>query len=163
MLSNKKKKAAVVVALTAGLTGSGVAFAYWTATGTGTGTAVASSGGAGFVITGNPADGIFPGATVPVTTVITSRDAAQPQQLSTLQAVVSVDAAHAAAGCSAAWFTYKVDGALAPAATTFSHVIDQEVAPGAAVTLPATLSMANAATSQDACKGATVALAYTSN
>ena len=85
------------------------AYAYWTASGTGTGTSTAGTD-SGVTVTGDPANGVYPGGSVAVTSVITNGSSTSAQFVTNLHVTISIDSAHSLAGCLASWFTYKSDG-----------------------------------------------------
>lgn len=151
------KRTIAIAAVTLLLLGGGTAaFAYWTAGGAGTGTAAASAGTD--VVTVNQTTvltGIGPGvATQTISGTFTNPSTGPVYVTSVTASIASVTkAAGAPAGtCAASDFT------LASAAMP----VGIEVPVGAAVGAwtGATLAFNDTATNQDACKGATVNLAY---
>ena len=136
------------------------AFAYWTTSGSGTGSATAGSD-AGVTASGNPADGIYPGSSSAVTTTVTNSSATQAQFVTNLHVTISIDSAHATAGCLASWFTYKADS-QASGSDTNPHTValNTELAASGSTTVDGHVFMANPNTNQDSCKGATINLAY---
>jgi hypothetical protein len=138
------------------------AFAYWTTSGSGSGSATAGSD-AGVTVAGNPADGIYPGGNKAVTTVITNSSSTQAQYVTNLHVTISIDSAHATAGCLAADFTYKADSEASGASNPHTVSLNQEIAAGSTLSVPGKVYMADTAVNQDACKGATVNLAYSVN
>ena len=139
------------------------AFAYWTTSGSGTGSATAGSD-AGVTASGNPADGIYPGSSVPVTTTVTNSSSSQSQFVTNLHVTISIDSAHATAGCLASWFTYKADSQASGSDTNPRTVaLNTELAPSGNMTVDGHVFMSNPNTNQDSCKGATINLAYAVN
>jgi hypothetical protein len=127
------------------------AFAYWTATGTGSGTATTAEASTNLVITQNSFNGsaLVPGGAAQAVsgTIANANTFAAP--ISSFLTAVSVDSAHATAGCQASWYTAAVTGpASVPAngSAGFSGTVKLNDLPS---------------TNQDACKGATVTLTYT--
>jgi hypothetical protein len=135
------------------------AFAYWTTSGSGTGSATAGSD-AGVTASGDPADGIYPGSSVPVTTTVTNSSSSQSQFVTNLHVTISIDSAHAGDGCLASWFTYKADSQPSGDSNPHSVALNTELASSASTTVAGHVFMSDPNTNQDACKGATVKLAY---
>jgi hypothetical protein len=136
------------------------AFAYWTTSGSGTGSATVGSD-AGVTVSGDPANGIYPGSDVAVTTTITNSSTTQAQQVSSLHVAISIDATHAGNGCEESWFTYKADSEASGASNPHSVAMNTEIPASGSHTVDGKVFMANTASNQDACKGATINLAYT--
>jgi hypothetical protein len=143
-----KKRTAVILGAVAILAVAGIAIAYWTTTGSGSGSgAVAESNGT-LVLHGTITKELTPGSTSPVT--FTADNAGSSSlQVGTIHAVVSTNKA----GCEVSDFTI--------ADTAENQVI---AAKGSAVALATdgSISMADTAANQDACKGATISLALSS-
>lgn len=147
-----KKRTAVILGAVAVLAVAGIAIAYWTTTGSGSGSgAVAESNGT-LVLHGTITGNLTPGGSSPVTFTADNANSSS-EQVGTVKAVVSVDAAHASAGCQSADFTI--------ADTAENQVI---AAKGSAVALAhdGSISMADTEANQNACKGATISLALSS-
>jgi hypothetical protein len=139
------------------------AFAYWTTSGSGSGSATAGTD-AGLTASGDPANGIFPGSSVAVTTTVTNSSSTQAQYVSNLHVGISIDATHAGNGCQASWFTYKADSqASGTDANPRTVALNTELAASANTTVDGHVFMADTASNQDACKGATINLGYTVN
>lgn len=147
----------IAIAIAAG------AYAYWTTTGTGTGTATAGTD-AGVTVAGDPANGIYPGGSVAVTSVITNSSSTTAQYAANLHVTISIDGTHALAGCLASWFTYQSD-AESPGSDSNPHStpVDTQIAAAGTTSVAGHVFMANPNTNQDACKGATINLAYAVN
>ena len=149
--------AGVAVAIAAG------AYAYWTASGSGTGSATAGTD-AGVTVAGDPANGIYPGGSVAVSSVITNSSSSTAQFVTNLHVTISIDSAHALAGCLASWFTYKADAdSNGTDSNPHSTPVSTQIAAGGTTSVAGHVFMANPNTNQDACKGATVNLAYAVN
>lgn len=154
---------AVLVAATA-------AFAYWTTSGGGSGSATAGTD-AGVTISGDPAAGLYPGGSKAVTTTISNSSSTQAQYVSNLHVSVGVTkAANVSGTCDASWFTYKADSDPAtgtganPASNPHTTGVNTEIAAGGNTTVAGHVYMSDeAATNQDACKGATVTLTYSAD
>jgi hypothetical protein len=144
------KTAIIVTGSAMALTLGGVALAYWTTTGAGTGSATNASSNGEVVLHASFTAGITPGGTKTVT--YTADNAGSSSlRVGTITPVVSIDAAHI--GCSAADFT------IAPTTSnTTVAALTSGVAAGTG-----TLSFADTAVNQDACKGAVVTLTLTSD
>jgi len=158
----KKRTLAVLTAV--GILAIAVtAFAYWTTSGSGSGSATAGSD-AGVTASGDPSNGIYPGGSVPVTTTITNSSSSQAQFVTNLHVTISIDTVHATNGCQASWFTYKADSQAAGTdANPRSVALNTELAASGSTTVAGHVFMADPNASQDACKGATINLAYTVN
>ncbi len=127
--------------------GGGIAVAYWTSSGTGTGTAAAGTTSAVTIAQTGSITGLYPGgdpATISID--ITNPDASAV----TIANVAATVSGTNKTGCTAADFTISGNawdgGTIAGGATQSAS--------------DATIAMVNATTSQDACKGATVNLAF---
>lgn len=146
-LSRKIKVA--VGATAASVLIAGAAFAYFTTTGAGTGTGTTGTSTA-VVLHGTVVGTLYPGTSSNVTfTVDNPSTGHQFVNVITL-ASVATDGAHA--GCTVADFTMPPVNAA------------QDVATGStSLTATGTITMANTAVSQDACKGAPLTLNLTSN
>ena len=143
---NKRGLAAfgVVVIVVAG---AGAGFAYWTQSGGGTGSGTVGTTGA-ITLSGTfPAAELYPGGSVPVT-LTAANSGTSAVMVGTVSAVITTSVA----GCLPADFSM-------PAVPQNSSV------PALATAEPlagGTLSMANTAVNQDACKSATVTLTLSS-
>jgi hypothetical protein len=147
-----KKRTVLVLGAVAVLAIAGVAVAYWTTSGSGSGSgAVASSNGT-ITLHGAISGELAPGASAPVSFTADNANSSS-EQVGTIHAVVSIDEAHANAGCEVSDFTLAdtAENQVIPASTN-----------GVALTHGGTISMADTAANQDACKGATISLALTS-
>jgi hypothetical protein len=146
---SKKSVTAATAALV--LVGGGAAFAYWTTTGSGTGTATAGDVTALTVKQTSSVAGLYPGG--PALTLSGNFD--NPNSGKVFVASVSATVTGTDhAGCTAADFEI---GGSAPVGT--------EINPGTGVGswTGLTLRLVDSSANQDACKGATVALAYTAS
>jgi hypothetical protein len=159
---NKRKLqlAGVIVVIVVALVAT--AIAYWTSSGEGTGQATASTGGSHLTVEGNPANGIFPGGEVALSTVVKNVDPKQAEWFGTLKTTIAIDSTHAEAGCLAAWFTYKPNSAASGAANPYTQSgISTELPKEGSTTIAGKVFMSNLpSTDQSACKGATLNLAY---
>lgn len=163
-----KKRVLPALGAIAVLAIASIAIAYWTTSGSGSGTATAGSD-AGVTVDGNPADGITPGGSVAVTSVIHNAHN-QPQYVKSLAVSISVSNAYNATsnptGCKAADFTYKADaddGATNPASNPHTSDVSTEIAANATKSIDGHVHMASTSENQDGCKNATVTLNYTAN
>ena len=155
-----KKRALVALSVVGVLAIAVSAFAYWTTSGSGSGSATAGSD-AGVSVSGDPANGIYPGSSVPVTTTVTNSSSTQKQFVSNLHVTISIDSSHAGNGCLASWFTYKADSqASGTDSNPRTVALNTELAASGNTTVAGHVFMADPNTSQDACKGATINLAY---
>jgi len=149
MTRRKKRAIAVAVVATLSLIGAIAGYAYWTASGAGTG---AANAGTTVAVTLNASftDGIFPGGTKSVSFTADNTNPGSVRVGTIHLASVTFDAGHST--CSAADFTMP------------DVVENTDVPSGSGNALPnnGTLSFANTAVNQDACKGATITLHLTS-
>src|SRR6478752_4204960 len=129
MFNSKFTKKRVLIALSAvgALAIAAVAFAFWTTSGSGSGSATAGTD-AGVTVSGDPANGIYPGGSVPVTTTVTNSSSTQSQHVANLHVAISIDSAHATDGCSASWFTYKADSEGSGDSNAHTVAVDTELA-----------------------------------
>ncbi len=151
--SKKKKTALVTLALM--LVGSGGAFAYWTVGGSGTGSAATGSTVAITVVQTTTVTAMGPGVAAQALSGSFDNPNAGPVYVSKVTASIAsvTKAVGAPSGtCDASDYT------LANAAMTVNAEVPAGTAQGAWT--GATIIFNNKATNQDACKGATVNLAY---
>jgi hypothetical protein len=154
------KRGLKIVALTGALVlAGGAAFAYWTQGGTGTGSASTGTTTAVTVKqTGGAISGLAPGVAAQTLSGNFDNPNGGPVYVATVTASISsvVKASGAAAGtCDSTDYT------LTGAAMTVGAQVPAGNAQGSWT--GATLAFNNKATNQDACKGATVNLAYTAS
>jgi hypothetical protein len=147
-----KKRTMLVLGAVAVLAVAGVAVAYWTTSGSGSGSgAVASSNGA-VVLHGTITNELTPGGSSPVAFTADNANSSS-EQVGSVHAVVTIDETHAKAGCEASDFTIAdtSENQVIPASST-----------GVALAHGGSIAMADTASNQDACQGATISLALTS-
>ena len=129
---------------------AGSAYAYFSSTGSGTGTGTVGNSSA-VTLHGSVTSAVYPGASSPVTFTVDNPSPGH-QQVGTIHlASVTTDAGHS--GCTVSDFTMP-------------NVVANQDFPngdGQAVTANGTMTMANTASNQDACQGATLTLHLTSN
>lgn len=143
------------------IVGAGISYAYWTAPGTGTGTAATANGIAVTVTTDTaafPLAGLAPGVAPKTIGVQVNNPAAAGGPTAHVTKVsvtiASVTGGTPAAGCTAADYAISGSPMTVPAAS-------QDIPAGSSASVSgATIAFANSASNQDACKGATVNLAY---
>jgi len=155
-----KRRALIGAGVLGAVVVSALAFAFWTTSGSGSGSATAGTD-AGVTVSGDPANGIYPGGSVPVTTTVTNSSATQSQHVQNLHVAISIDSAHATAGCSASWFTYKADSEGSGDSNPHTVTLNTDLAASGTHSVDGHVFMSNTNTNQDACKGATINLAYT--
>ena len=135
----------------------GTAFAYWTASGSGTGTASTGTTSALTVVQTSTVTGMYPGDSPQTLSGNFDNPNAGPIHVTTV--TVSIDSVTKAVGAPAGTCD-ATDYTLASAAMTVNA--DVPAGNGAGSWTGATIQFNNKpATNQDACKGATVNLAYT--
>jgi hypothetical protein len=150
-----KKVAAIGLAAGLALGGAGAAFAYWTTSGSGSGQATTqSSNGTLTLNVSADASHLYPGGSAPITITATNSGTTDLYVTTVSFASLSVDATHAGAGCLAS------DYSVGSVTSTPTDVLAGTTSAGNVAT--ATLSMANTALNQDACKGAVITLNFTS-
>lgn len=159
MLKFTKKRVLIALSVVGTLAVASIALAFWTTSGSGSGSATAGSD-AGVSVAGDPANGIYPGGDVAVTTTVTNDSSTQAQYVTNLHVAISIDTAHATAGCDASWFTYKADSQASGDSNPHTVALDEELAPSGNTAVDGKVYMADTATNQDACKGATIDLDY---
>jgi hypothetical protein len=142
---------AIALAAAACLVAAGAAYGYWTTTGHGTGTAAVASAGDTVVLHGVAAAALTPGGTSSVSFTADNPGSSALFVTRIHLDGVSADPAHSA--CSTADFDMPdvISSTLVPARQS-----------GYALAGTGTLSMADTAANQDACKGATLTLALSS-
>jgi hypothetical protein len=155
-----KRRALIASGVIGAVAAGTLAFAFWTTSGSGSGSATAGTD-AGVTVSGDPANGIYPGGSVPVTTTVTNSSSTQSQHVQNLHVAISIDSAHATDGCSASWFTYKADSEGSGDSNPHSVTLDTDLAASGTQSVDGHVFMSNPNTNQDACKGATINLAYT--
>jgi len=148
----KTKRGTLLVAslATALLVGGGVAFAYWTTTGSGNGSAAAGDSSPVTVTQTNTVTGLYPGGPTQDIDLNVANSNASAQRLATVAVSVS---STSNAGCTDKDFTVTnaTINAEVPSGSTNAYL-------GSAT--GAKIKMNNASTSQDACKNATITLAF---
>jgi hypothetical protein len=155
-----KKRMLAVLSAVSVLAIAVTAFAYWTTSGSGSGSATAGSD-TGVTVAGDPANGIYPGSSVAVTSTVTNSSSTQKQYVSNLHVTISIDSAHAGNGCLASWFSYKADSqASGSESNPHSVALNTELAASGNTTVAGHVFMADPNVNQDACKNATIDLAY---
>ncbi len=148
----KNKRIVTALATVAVLALAGAAFAYWTTTGSGSGTGSVASSAGPLTLHGTVEGQLSPGGSSSVAYTADNANGSS-ELVGTVHAVVSIDSAHAEAGCKASDFSIE-------------DVTENQVIPagasGAALAHAGTITMADTAENQDACQGATISLALSS-
>jgi len=148
-LSTKLSKKTVAALTAALLIIGGGAYAYWTTTGAGTGAAPNASSNGTVTLTATFAPGLTPGGTATVT-YTASNPGTSSLRVGTISHVVSTS-----------------DALCLPADFTIPNVVSNTTVPAgatnAAIAGTGTLTFADTAINQDACKSATVTLTLTAN
>ena len=135
---------ATVVALA--LVGAASAYAYWTAGGSGSGSATATTTTDNLTISSAPVTGAAPGSSTPVTVTVSN-----PNPYSVGVGTVSAVVTTSAPGCLAADLTFS------------ATVLNTTISGLGSTSFVQNLDFADTAVSQDACKGATVTLTFSSD
>ena len=144
-----------IVAVIAAMASFG-AYAYWTTSGSGSGTATTGTD-QGVTVTGDPANGLYPGSSVPVTTVV-HNTSGQPQYVTNLHVTLSNDGG---ASCDPSWFTYKADSeASGTDSNPHTVALNTEIPASTDYSVAGHVYMADPNTNQDACKTVTLTLDY---
>jgi len=146
------KKRALVLGAVAVLAVAGAAIAFWTTSGSGSGSGSVAASNGTVVLHGTITNALTPGGSSPVSYSADNSNSSS-EQVGTVHAVVSIDKAHAEAGCKASDFTIAdtVENQTIPAKSS-----------GVALSKEGSISMADTSEDQDACKGASISLALTS-
>jgi hypothetical protein len=144
------KKRTLALAVVAVLAVAGAAIAYWSTTGSGSGSGSVAGSNGTLVLHGSITDALTPGGSSSVTFTADNAGTSSLQVGTVHLASVSTDKP----GCVVDDFTMP-------------DVVENQTiaagASGAALSSNGTLSMADTAVSQDACKGAALTLSLTSN
>jgi len=130
----------------------GGAFAYFTTSGEGSGEAKVENPVAKLEVTSSPVEQLAPGVTLPDKVTIKNL-AGSPIHVSKLVAKITGNS-KSTTGCETSWFK------VSPETTLLGGEKGLELAAGASTTAEVSVSMINAAVSQNACKGATVNLHF---
>lgn len=152
-----RKTVAVVAGAVLLVSGAGAAFAYWTTTGSGTGTATTGTNVA-ITVNQTAVTGLYPGQAAVTLSGTFNNPNQGPAYVTAVTATgFTIDSTHVGAGCLPA--SYTLGGTAV--------VTGNDVAPGSPAVGSSwtglTITMNNLATSQDACKGATVTISYSSS
>ena len=155
MIATRKRRVVVaavvsVIALLAAFGG----YAFWTLSGSGSATTDVGTATDGTVtLTATIPSGIFPGGSKTVTYRASNSSTTTDVHVGTVTVTsITADAGHATCAVG--------DFAVAPVVENFTVVAG---AANVALPSPGTLTYANTAVNQDACKGATLSLALSSN
>lgn len=148
----KNKRAVTALAVVAVLALAGAAFAFWTTTGSGEGSGSVASSNGTITLHGTISEQLVPGGSSAVK-LTADNGGTSSLSVGTVHAVVSIDEAHANAGCKASDFTIPD--------TVENQVIAAHTS-GVALAHDGTISMIDSNENQDACQGATVSLALSS-
>ena len=164
------KKTAVVVAGSTLLVavGGGIAFAYWSSSGTGSGSATTSAGASNLTITqtGAPSD-LAPGVAPEAITGTIANGAANSAYVNTLTVRIT-GVTGGSAGCTAQDYGLTTGTAALSkdsAVQSITLSVAKEVVNGSPIAFPSVnIGFANdSANNQDACKGASPTLSYSTN
>jgi hypothetical protein len=148
----KSKRSLAIFGVVALVAMAGVAVAFWTTTGSGSGSGSVASSNGTLVLHGTINDALTPGGSSSVSYSADNSNSSS-LQVGTVHAVVSIDTEHATAGCKASDFTL---GDVAENQTIAAHSTEVALAHNGSI------SMADTAANQDACKGATISLELSS-
>jgi hypothetical protein len=147
-MTKKSKVAALAASVALVAVGGGAAYAYWSTNGSGSGFAANSNGGGTVTLHATFDAGLAPGNFVPV-----AYTADNLTSSSTVVGALSATVSTSVAGCLPAWFTVT-----APLGTTTVPANTSGASLGSG-----TLTFADVALDQDACKSATVTLTLASH
>lgn len=148
----KKKRTIAVLGVVAALALAAAAIAYWTTTGSGEGSGSVASSNGTITLHGTISDELTPGGSSPVK-FTADNGGSSSLQVGSVHAVVSIDEAHAKAGCKASDFTI---GDTAENQVIAAH------STGVALAKEGSISMTDSEENQNSCQGATVSLALSS-
>jgi hypothetical protein len=147
MKSRVPRRSSIALAVAAvTLVGAAGAYALWSANGSGSGSATAGTTTDNLVISSAPVSGAAPGSSTPVTVTITNPNT-YSVGVSTVSAVVTTSVP----ACAVADFTFP------------DTVLNTTIAGLGSTSFVQNLDFADTAITQDACKGATVTLTFTSD
>jgi len=146
-----KRAAALTVALVAMLIVGSVAYAWFSSNGSGSGSASVGTAADNITVTGTAAGALYPGGTTTVS-FTASNPATFKQKLSTIH----LSSVTAPVGCTNTWFTMN-DVSVA------AEGVLNAGASNVALTATGTVTMAESGTNQDACKNASLTLAFTTS
>lgn len=153
MATARRRRLAMSAALIGTLALAAIAYAYWTATGSGSGSAVTSNPTQTVTVKQTSAStGLYPGGSVALSGNF-DNPAANAVRVSSISATVT---GTDKPGCDPN--DYSISGT-----PTIAGGGDVPSGNGVGGWSGFTLSMANTATNQDACKGATVSISYTAS
>lgn len=159
MKKNTKRAAVVLAALGLSIAGGSAAYSYWTTPGSGTGTAATGNVVAVTIKATSPAvTGLYPGG--PTQNISGNFDNPNAGKVYISRVTVAISGISGSGTDLAKPTCTSADYTLTQPAVT-----NAEIAAGTGVGAwgPGTVAMANTATNQDNCKGATVNLTFTSN
>jgi hypothetical protein len=148
----KKKRTVAVLGVIAVLALAGAAIAYWTTTGSGEGSGSVASSNGTLTLHGTISDQLTPGGSSAVK-YTADNPGSSSLQVGTVHAVVSIDDAHAKAGCKASDFTIG---------ETVENQVIAAHASGVALAHDGSISMTDSEENQDACQGASISLELSS-
>lgn len=148
----KKKRTLAVLGAVAALAVAGLAVAYWTTTGSGSGSGSVASANGTLTLHGTITGELTPGGESPVT-FTADNEGSSSLQVGTVHAVVSIDEAHANAGCKASDFTIG---------DTEENQVIPAKSSGVALAHDGSIAMADTEANQDGCKGASISLELSS-
>jgi hypothetical protein len=148
----KKKRTVGALAVVAVLALAGMAIAYWTTTGSGEGSGSVASSNGTITLHGTISNALVPGGSSAVK-FTADNGGSSSLSVGSVHAVVSIDEAHAEAGCKASDFNI---------ADTVENQVIAAHATGVALAHDGSISMTDSEANQDACQGATVSLALSS-
>ena len=146
-LSKKGKVYAVAASIALVAASGGAAFAYWSTTGSGSGSAANSAGGGTVTLHATFNAGLAPGNSTAV-----AYTADNSSNTSTVVGALSATVSTSDPNCLASWFTVT---ATTSNSTAAPNSVGTSVGSG-------TLTFANSAVNQDACKSATVTVTVSS-
>jgi hypothetical protein len=135
------------------------AYAFWTTSGSGNGTATTGTDH-GVTVSGDPANGLYPGSNVAVSTLISNSSSTQPQYVTNLHVTISNDNEP---DCDSSWFTYKADADVSAASNPHVSALNYEIPAAGSLTVPGKVYMANPNSNQDDCKTVGLTLDYQVN
>ena len=147
-----KKRTLAVFGVVALVAVAGVAVAFWTTTGSGSGSGSVASSNGTLALHGTINSALTPGGSSTVSYTADNTNSSS-LQVGTVHAVVSIDKEHAEAGCKASDFTLG---------DTVENQTIAAKATGVALAKEGSISMADTAANQDACKGASISLELSS-
>ena len=155
-----RRRATRIVAAVAVLAIAVTAYAFWSTSGDGSGTAATDAAAGAVTINGDAVTGLAPGRTVALTGTIVNPNNYDVRVSNLSIDGISVDGAHLGAGCALANYDFS---ATPVAVNSTLQESNAGATDEAAFPAGLTVTMLETGANQDACKGATITVDYSTN